>query len=66
MFLHAQVNSAKHTFYIQYILPMSLTVSDIIYPTIWETLLCDSSNVGKTQTSVFARTLEKPKTQFLF
>jgi len=27
----------KHTFYIQYILSMSLTVSDIIYPTLWET-----------------------------
>ena len=38
MFLHAQVTSAKtHILHPIYILSMSLTVSDIIYPTIWDT-----------------------------
>jgi len=38
MFLHAQVNIAKtHILHPIYILSMSLTVSDIIYPTIWDT-----------------------------
>jgi len=66
MFLHAHVDSAKtHILHPIYFIHESYCFWHNL-PNTLGNLLYDSSNVGKTQSSVCVRTWEKPKTQFLF